>query len=292
MDHSNTPGILDAPLFGDELLIPAGSGAPHRATWYRQPSKDAPLVLHLHAGAFVCAPAAGRVTVTEQLLMQAGASVLSLHYPLAPAHPFPDAICAAYATLQYLSRERRRLLRSNGKIIVAGVEAGGNIAAGVALMARDRGELNLSGQILFSPMLDPLLATHSVRGARVGSPGCPYAEGWRQYTPDPTHACHPYAYPARAVRLHGLPPALLFTAADDPFRDETRAYAQRLAHQGIDARLTSLPTPPQLPAAYMREAQTAPTTPMESLWMALVRNALRSFLTGTAYTSNPQKIST
>ena len=228
-------------------------------------------VLHLHAGAFVSAPEAGRVTVIEQLLIQAGASVSSLRYPLAPEHPFPQAVNAAYESLQQLSRAKH----GKAKIFVAGVEAGGNIAAGVALMLRDRGELPLAGQILFSPMLDPRLATHSMRCIGAGHPGCRLAHGWHAYTPRPCDGGHPYANPAAAMRLHGLPPTLLFTADDDPFRDEARAYAQRLLDNGVDAAVVSLPSS----AAYMKEADEASAP---APWKAVALDSLRRFLSGAA----------
>jgi acetyl esterase/lipase len=268
---------MDTYLTGVDLRIPAAADTFHSARWYPHPVKDAPLLLFLHGGAFDGAPTAGRPTVIEQLLMQAGASVVSLRYPLAPEHPFPHAVCAAYTTLQYLSRERRRFSCAKGKIVVAGIEAGGNIAAGVAMMVRDRSELHLGGQILFSPMLDPLLATQSLRRIKAGPRGCRFAEGWRHYTPRPGDACHPYANPADALRLNGLPPALLVTASDDPFRDETLAYSQRLSDHGIDTRVLSLPPPTNLPATGMDEA------PAQAPWMAVACDPLRRFLTAASH---------
>src|SRR4051794_26035896 len=104
-----------------ELRIPGGPGIFHEARWYPHPVKAAALVLHLHAGAFVAAPEPRRTSVVEQLFVQAGASVVSLRYPLAPAHPFPEAVNAAYASLLYLSRERRRLSGARTPILVSGV---------------------------------------------------------------------------------------------------------------------------------------------------------------------------
>jgi acetyl esterase/lipase len=201
----------------------------------------------------------------EQLLLQAGAAVLSLRYPLAPAHPFPQALCAAYAALQAMARD----MSSRSGLLVAGAEAGGNIAAGLAMMVRDRNELQLQGQVLFSPLLDPLLATHSLRSSGAGPSGCRVAEGWRLYAARPGDAVHPYVDPANAVRLQGLPPALLFTAPDDPFRDETRAYARRLREHDPRSELVTLPAPTGFPAAYLQAA--APDAP----WTAVARDALR-----------------
>ena len=76
------------------------------------------------------------------------------------------------------------------------------------------------------------------------------------------------------MRLKGLPPALLFTASDDPFRDETQAYSRRLIDHGIDATVVSLPSPTNFPAAYMDDATR------EAPWMAIAIDALSRFLAG------------
>jgi acetyl esterase len=251
------------------LRIAGRAGTFHEATWHPHPSSDAPRVLHLHAGGFTRAPEAGHATVVERLLAQAGASILSLRYPLAPAHPFPQAVCAAYAGLRHLSRAGAR---TKAPLFVAGAEAGGNIAAGVAAMVRDRQVLPLSGQILFSPMLDPLMATAPQRDAHAGPAGSALAEAWRQYTRSPTDASHPYADPAHAVRLNGLAPAMLFTSADDPFRAETQAYAQRLEANGMSTRLVWLPVPTHFPGVYLDAAPDA------APWTIVAIDALCEFL--------------
>ncbi|HJV61071.1 MAG TPA: alpha/beta hydrolase fold domain-containing protein, partial [Albitalea sp.] len=148
----------------------------------------------------------------------------------------------------------------------------GNIAAAASLMSRDRGEPALAGQILLSPMLDVCVATASLRKAHAGPVGCRWADGWRSYLPRASDALHPYATPGSAVRLAGLPPTLLITAHDDPFRDETAAYAQRLRGDGVAVDELRLPMPTGFPAPYME----AP--PCETPWAETVRQTLRRFL--------------
>jgi len=211
--------------------------AVHDATLYRARDKDhkvepAALVLHLHAGAFVSAPTVG-VPCVVRLLVDAGATVLSLRYPLAPEHPFPQAPEAAFAALMHLHKHRRQYAGASARLFLAGEEAGGNLAAAAALMARDRGGPEVAGQLLFSPMLDVCVATASMRGIRAGPVGCRWADGWRSYLPRASDAMHPYATPGSAVRLASLPPTLLVTSQDDPMRDEAEAFAQRLRHDGI-----------------------------------------------------------
>jgi len=263
------------------LAIATGKDCACPATVYRSGKSPAPLVLHLHAGAFVSAPSAD-VPCVARLLVESGATVVSLQYPLAPEHPFPEGIEAAYAALVWLHRERRRLSGAHAPVFVAGEEAGGNLAAAVSLMVRDRGEPPLAGQILFSPMLDVCVGTASLRRAQAGPVGCRFADGWRQYLPRASDALHPYATPGDAARLAGLPPTLLVTARDDPFRDETAAYARRMRAAGVAVDELTLPPPTGIPAIYM-QAPPAGDVP----WTDTVRAPMRRFLTQS--TTNPQE---
>ena len=117
-----------------------------------------PLVLHFHGGTFVCGDLDNGRNVAR-LLAGAGAVVVSLAYPLAPKHPFPEPIEVGYAALEWLYKQRVKLAGKGARVYLAGEEAGGNLAAAVALIARDRGHPPLAGQILLSPMLDPCAGT-------------------------------------------------------------------------------------------------------------------------------------
>lgn len=209
-----------------------------------------PLVLHFHAGAFVGGGLDDGAAVAG-LLVDAGAAVVSLAYPLAPAHPFPQAVEAGYAALQWLERQRRRLAVTRAPLFVVGEEAGGNLAAAVAMMARDRGGPELAGQILLSPMLDVCVGTASQRDAKAGPVGCRWADGWRAYLARGADALHPYAAPGAAQRLAGLPATLLASAADDPLRDETQAFAQRLRAAGVAVELALIEGITGWPRSYL-----------------------------------------
>jgi acetyl esterase/lipase len=91
--------------------------------------------------------------------------VVSLAYPLAPEHPFPQPIEVGYAVLQWLYKHRVKMAGKGAPLFLAGEEAGGNLAAAVAVISRDRGHPPLAGQILVSPMLDPCTGTASQREA-------------------------------------------------------------------------------------------------------------------------------
>lgn len=245
--HQPAGGLVSAPWrnaslpgadqsFTGRLYAPATAGA-------------AALVLHLHGGTFNTGSLADGEAVATALAA-AGALVFSLAYPLAPEQRFPQTPEFIYAALAQLSRGRARLGAQKMPLHVAGEEAGGNLAAALALMARDRGGPALAGQILLSPMLDAGLATSSLRQVRAGPVGCRWADGWSDYLGAPDKADHPYAAPLQASRLAGLPPALLVSAADDPLRDEAALYAGRLRQAGVTVRHHVQSGPTHWPGAY------------------------------------------
>uniref|UniRef100_UPI0039EF6258 alpha/beta hydrolase n=1 Tax=Bordetella sputigena TaxID=1416810 RepID=UPI0039EF6258 len=207
---------------------------PHRVRFYgrRASRASTPVVVHFHGGAFVSG-SVDESSAVARLLADAGAVVLSVDYPLAPNHPFPSAVEAAYASLRWAHEHRQQLGGKGAALFVAGEEAGGCIAAAVAMMARDRLGPPVDGQILFSPMLDASMGTPSVRCAQGTAEGAEWAGGWRGYLSCPCDASHPYASPMAGTRLAGLPPLLLLSGPDDPLRDEGRAYASRLRAAGV-----------------------------------------------------------
>lgn len=199
------------------------------------------LTLYLHAGTFTegsCAAATARC----ELLAEAGADVVALDYPLAPEHPFPASLVAAFDALQALAAKPARLTGSaQTALFVAGEEAGGNIAAALALMARDQRAPALAGQLLISPMLDPQLGSASMRDGECGGCECIYAKGWQAYLGTGVRADHPYAAPLNASRLAGLAPALVLSIAGHPLNDESLRYASALREHGGSARDLTLP---------------------------------------------------
>jgi acetyl esterase/lipase len=213
---------------------PAGDVPPHRVRFYgrRAAGMAVPLIVHFHGGAFVSGSVDSASPVAP-LLAEAGAVVVSVDYPLAPDHPFPSAVEAAYATLCWAHAHRQPLAGKGAGLFVAGEEAGGNIAAAVALMARDRLGPPVTGQILFSPLLDASMGTASMRCAQGTRAGTEWARGWKDYLSCPCDASHPYATPVAGTRFAGLPPLLLLSGPKDPLRDEGRGYASRLRDAGV-----------------------------------------------------------
>jgi acetyl esterase len=199
------------------------------------------LLLYLHGGSFTDGSLEA-ARARSELLAQAGADVVALDYPLAPEHPFPTGLSAAFEALQALAVKPAKLTGSaHTALFVAGEEAGGNIAAALALMARDQHAPALAGQLLISPMLDPALGSASMRDGECGGCECIYAKGWQAYLGDGVRADHPYAAPLNASRLAGLAPALVLSVAGHPLNDESRRYATALREHGGEARDLTLP---------------------------------------------------
>lgn len=198
-------------------------------------------VVWLHGGGWVMGdldtehPAAARVADGS------GAVVISVGYRRAPEHRFPAALDDAYAVLAWTAGHAAELGIDPERIAVGGHSAGGGIAAAVALRARDQEGPPIRFQLLNQPALDDRQQTWSQRNFT----GTPWMNSgkitmtWQHYlgsTP-----ATPYAAPARATDLSGLPPAYIATAEFDPLRDEDIGYAMRLLHAGVPVELHQWP---------------------------------------------------
>lgn len=222
------------------------AGRPVTVRVYGDPQASLPqaLVLHFHGGTFTNGSLDDGASFAR-LLAATGALVASVAYPLAPAHPFPAAVDVGHAALDWLRGLRGRRHGAATPVFVAGEEAGGNIAAAVALMARDRSPGLLAGQILLAPLLDPCMGSATSRAAGVGAGNCPVGCGWREYLSRPADISHPYAAPAVAVRLTDMPPALLVSFPGHPLREDAHRYAVRLADAAVPAHELELAGDPR-----------------------------------------------
>jgi acetyl esterase/lipase len=242
--------------FQEEILdCDAAGPAPVRVYVGDDLGETPPLVLHLHGGLFLGGSLASGARVAAQIA-NAGAVVVSVEYARANAKPFPAALEFVFDVLAALKRRCAKFATRKSFLFVAGEEAGGNLAAGVALMARDQGEKALRGQILLSPMLDPFMATGSFRKAEAAGSQCKWADGWNRYLGFGARACHPYAAPAGCMRLAGVAPALVITADDDPARDESLAYARHLREAGVIVRECVLASRTDWPETYADRSNT------------------------------------
>jgi acetyl esterase/lipase len=172
---------------------------------------------------------------------------VSVEYRLAPETPYPGPLDDCYAGLQWMYAHSEELGVDPGRIGVSGISAGGGLAAALALLARDRGEIPLAFQLLECPMLDDRQVTSSscLDGLPIWSRES-NEFGWRSYLGDLYGAddIPIYAAPARAADLAGLPPGLVVVGGADGFRDENIDYAMRLNQSGVPTELHVLPGAP------------------------------------------------
>ena len=196
------------------------------------------LIVFFHSGGFV----GGDLDEADEFLRHLASCslqqlVLASCYTLAPQSPFPAAVEDAHAVLTWAQKNKAKLGWSGKRLIVAGIEAGANLAAVSALMSRDRGGPALAGQILIMPMLDPGLTTCSMReipaDTNLACVADTCAASYRGYLPNAADRMHPYASPLQSSRLKNLPPALILSAQDDPLRDEAEQYGAKLASCGV-----------------------------------------------------------
>jgi acetyl esterase/lipase len=208
------------------------------------------LIVFFHGGGFVNGNLDEADGFLRRLAVASGYPVvLSSTYTLAPVKPFPAAVEDAHAVLRWAAKNKVKLGWTGKRMLVAGIEAGGNIAAVAAMMARDRGAPQLAGQILIMPMLDPGLSSCSMREM----PTCvddarlvdECVAAYRDYLPHAADRSHPYASPLQSSRLKRLPPALILSTDDDPLRDEAEAYGAKLIGAGVRTTFRRLP-PAQL----------------------------------------------
>ncbi|RCG28298.1 alpha/beta hydrolase [Sphaerisporangium album] len=190
----------------------------------------APCVYNIHGGGMVIGD---RFTGMDRMLAEwavdLGAVVVSVEYRLAPENPDPAPVEDCYAGLLWTAAHARELGADPERILVAGASAGGGLAAGVALLARDRGGPRLIGQLLICPMLDDrneTLSSHQYDGIGVWDRGS-NETGWTALLGDRrgTGKVSIYAAPARATDLSNLPPAFIDVGSAEVFRDEDVAYA-------------------------------------------------------------------
>ena len=203
-----------------------------------------PGVFQIHGGGFIMGDIAVMDPWCQRVAAEIDAVVVSVEYRLAPEHPFPAGVEDCYAALVWTATEARKLGIDPERIAVAGQSAGGGLAAATALLARDRGGPKLCFQLLEIPELDDRLDTPSML-AFTDTPlwNRPNAVwSWRHYLgPDHRGAVSPYAAPARAENLEGLPPAYISTMEFDPLRDEGILYGLRLLQAGVSVELHSYP---------------------------------------------------
>ena len=194
-----------------------------------------PVYVYFHGGGWWM----GNIAITESecrhVVRDVGCVVVSIDYHLAPEHKFPIPLEDCYAATTWVVEHAAELAVDPERVAVGGGSAGGNLAAAVALMARDRGGPKLLLQVLDAPATDSGMKTPSMEENAQGYLLTKEAmqQFWDRYLRGPDDARNPYASPAFAEDLSGLPPALVLTAEYDPLRDEGEEYGRRLQAAGV-----------------------------------------------------------
>jgi acetyl esterase len=232
-----------AMLFGPFEEVPfedrafSGPAGPIPVRAYRPSDEPAPVLVYFHGGGWVLGSIVTAHAVCATLARESGCVVVSVDYRLAPEHPFPAAVEDAWAATTWIAGHPDEV-GGSGIVAVGGDSAGGNLAAIVALRARDEG-LPLRLQLLVYPVTDADLETESYRANAEGHwltrQGMEWF--WDMYVGEGDRF-HPDASPLRAADVSRVAPALVITAEYDPLRDEGEAYARRLAEAGVPVTLT------------------------------------------------------
>ena len=259
-----------------EIRVPGPGNAPEVTVCLHQPANNPnrlPALLWLHGGGYILGNMHQGELFSKMLVNALQCKVVCVEYRLAPEHPFPAPLDDCYAALKWLSTHGAELGIDNDRIAVGGASAGGGLAAGLALLARDRAEVGITFQLLIQSMIDD----RNIAPVSDQNPDTliwgreDNLIGWRSYL-----GCEPggkgvpsYASPARATDLAGLPPAFIAVGELDLFLSENLAYGQGLIQAGVSTELHVYP------GAYHGFHNLAPEAAVSTRCNSEIENALR-----------------
>lgn len=241
--RASAPALATS-IVPEYLRVPGrdGSDAEVPVIIYRRPSASPQAaLLWIHGGGYILGTAEDERArlIAENL----DCAVMSVDYRLAPEHPFPAGPDDCYAVLTWMAAHAEKLNVDIGRIAIGGASAGAGMAAGLALMNRDRHGPELAMQLLLYPMIDNLHATPS--GRYVDHPVWNQQtsfNAWEMYLAGvPGLDASPYAAASRADELAGLPRAYICVGSEDLFRDEDIDYARRLIDAEVPCELAVFP---------------------------------------------------
>lgn len=232
--------VAKLPADIDDLDIPVG---PERRVSVRiirpKGNKEIlPVVMYFHGGGWVLGDKGTHDRLIREIANGANAAVVFVNFTPSPEAKYPTPIEEAYAATKYISENGKKLNLDSSRLAVAGDSVGGNMAAAVLLLAKERGGPKIDYQVLFYPVTDANFDTQSYQQ---------YATGiwltreamkwfWNNYLPDEKARKQPTASPLQASldQLRGQPPALVITDENDVLRDEGEAYAHKLIQAGVN----------------------------------------------------------
>lgn len=258
-------------------LVPGPDGGGVRVRLYLpRERREAPVpgLYWIHGGGFVMGAIEMDDLLCDSFVARFGCAVCSVEYRLAPEHPYPAGIEDCHAGLAWFSAQAGRLGVDARRIGIGGISAGGGLAAATTLLARDRAQVRLAFSLALCAQIDDRHVTRSsqsIHDLRVWNTETSKS-AWGTYLRDVGDDVPPYAAPARATDLAGLPPTFLLVGDLDPFCDENIEYARRLIDAGVETELHVYP------GAYHGFEVLAPEARVSRAALAARDSALQRFL--------------
>jgi len=241
-----------------DLSIPVGSTRVG-ARFYAPNDAPSALLVYFHGGGWVLGNLETHDLPLRALANRTGAAILSVDYRLAPEHPFPTGLEDCYAALVWAAEHQAELTVQKRPLLVGGDSAGGNLAAAIALAARDRQGPTIACQLLFYPVIDGQCrtASYAERGdcALLTSDNMRWF--WSLYVAEEAKRQHPLASPCTASGHRDLPPAIVAIAEFDPLRDEGLSYAEQLRSASNTVTVLRYPTLPHGFFNFLNLSETA-----------------------------------
>lgn len=195
------------------------------------------VLLFIHGGVWIVGNYENHQRLLRDLVVGSGQIGVFVEYTSLPEARFPTQLDQSYAALKWVAAHADEFGADGSRIAVAGNSVGGNMAAALSIMAKDRNGPKISLQVLMIPATDASVDTGSYHeyGEQRFLARAFMKYGWDLYAPDAKTRDNPYVSPLRASidQLKGLPPALVITAENDPLRDEGEAYARKLKEAGV-----------------------------------------------------------
>ncbi|ASA21771.1 alpha/beta hydrolase [Paenibacillus donghaensis] len=240
VDQVQSGDIAKPEIELEDLTVPGGPKGEVSIRIVRPPNSSStslPVILYIHGAGWVFGNAHTHDRLIRELAVGAEAAVVFPNYSLSPEAKYPTAIEEIYAVLTWIAAEGGKHGLDHSKLTVGGDSVGGNMAAAITLMAKERSGPKIAKQLLFYPVTDASFDTesyeHFAEGYFLQRDGMQWF--WDQYTTDPEERAQITASPLRASldQLKGLPEALVITGEADVLRDEGEAYAAKLREAGV-----------------------------------------------------------
>lgn len=272
---AEAPVVIPDGVAIEDVAAPGYDGGPEVPVRVYRPdglAAGSPAMCWIHGGGMVLGNVGMDDTKCATMAAELQMVVASVDYRLAPEHPYPAPIHDCYAALEWLATSAGDLGVDPQRIAIGGASAGGGLAAGTALFARDNSGPALCFQMLVYPMIDDTNSTassHAITDTRVWNRAANEV-GWSSYLGSAAGGDVPvYAAPSRATDLSGLPPAYINVGALDLFLDEDIAYAQQLQRSGVPVELRVYP------GAFHGSNSLVADSPLSQRWGADEMDALR-----------------